>query len=343
MSMMNETTEPQPVEPTQPVFAPEQRLADEDVIYLSDILAALRRRVQLIITITAGMFLLGILYALFSTPLYTAQVVVRPLEINDGGKLASLSSQLGGVAALAGVDFGGGGSDRDEYIAILRSRELGEDFIRKYGLKPLLFPERWDPEAGKWKERGSGLLSKVARSLSRGVAILSGDQGWHPRRTEPSLWEAYKVFDEDVRKVSEDRDTGLVTVSMEYRDPRLAAKWANDYVALGNKKIRNNVIREATAALTYLDNEAQKATSAGLKDTIYRVIEAQLKRIALANARPEFAFKVVDKAVVPEERSHPKRALVILLALMLGGALGIFAAVASEAGKGRLMAERQTG
>ena len=317
----------------------ESRVADEQVIYLSDILAALKRRRMLVLATIGVTTLIGLLFAVFATPLYRAQVIVRPLEVEEGGTLSALSSQFGGAAALAGIDLGGSGSDRDEYLAILRSRALGERFITEYRWMPELFPERWDAAAGRWKEGEPGLLGRTARAVSRALAAVSGDEGWRERGPVPSMWEAYKRFNDDVRSVEEDKKTGLVTLSIEVRDPERAAEWANAYVAMANELIRNDSVVEATRALDYLNAEAEKATMAGLRDTIYRVIEGQLKKIMLANARPEYAFKVVDRAVVPEEKSYPKRALIVILAFMLGGALGVFAAVASEAHRGTLAAE----
>lgn len=45
----------------------------------------------------------------------------------------------------------------------------------------------------------------------------------------------------------------------------------------------------------------------------------------LANAQSEYVFKTVDPAVVPQEKSEPKRALIAVVATMLGGMLGVFA------------------
>ena len=35
-------------------------------------------------------------------------------------------------------------------------------------------------------------------------------------------------------------------------------------------------------------------------------------------------FKTIDPAVVPQEKSEPKRALIAIVATMLGGMLGVF-------------------
>ena len=43
----------------------------------------------------------------------------------------------------------------------------------------------------------------------------------------------------------------------------------------------------------------------------------------LANSRPEYLFKTIDPAIVPEEESSPKRALICVLGTLLGGMLSV--------------------
>jgi len=316
----------------------------EDEISLRDIAAALGRRKRMIAALVAACTLFGLLYAVFTQPLYTASVTVRPVSEEAGDALSGLRSQFGGAAALAGISLGGGASDAQEFIAILKSRDLGERFINNYGLKPHLFPERWDGEAEAWKTGEPGFIGKAAGGVSRMLAWLSGDEGWRPPTPgEPSNREAYKVFSERVRSVSEDVETGIVTVSFEFRDPDRAAEWANAFVAMANADIRQDTVREASRALDYLNEQVQETSMAGLRETIFSLIETQLERITLANARPQYAFKVLDPAVVPEERSHPKRALIVILSLILGGMLGVFAALAVEAWKGGIASESPGG
>ena len=42
-----------------------------------------------------------------------------------------------------------------------------------------------------------------------------------------------------------------------------------------------------------------------------------------ANVRDEYVFKTIDAAIVPEEKSGPKRALLCILGVLLGGMLSI--------------------
>lgn len=307
---------------------------EEQEIYLSDIIAALKRRKRLIVAIVTGTFLAGLLYAVLATPRYTASVTVRA-AIEESGGLSNLNSRFGSVASIAGIDLSGGGSNKDEYMAILRSRELVGRFIKSHSLLPHLFPERWDDKAKKWKQPGSGLLVPISHMVSRTLAYFSGDEGWREiHDPAPSDWQAYKEFDEKILKIREEKDTGVISVSFEFRDPTLAASWANAFVELANHEIRDNAVKEASRALEYLNEQATETTVAELRATIYSLIETQLKRIMLANSRPEFAFKIIDKAMIPEDKSYPKRGLIVILSLLLGGAIGIIYALGADAYQG---------
>lgn len=302
---------------------------------IRDLVEALYRHRLVVLWCTVGTMLLGILYAIFATPLYTASVTLMPVNEEKGGPIGNLAGQLGSIASLAGINLPGAGSNTVEYVAVLKSRQIGEQFIREHEVKRHLFPEKWDTERNAWKssESGPSLSSRLRNKLSAILARMSGDEGWKgaSAETEPSMWLSYAVFDEDVRLVQEDPETGLITLLFRFRDPKLAAKWANAYVDLVNHEIRSKTIAEANRALAYLKQQAEQTTVTGVRETIYALVKTQLERIALANAREDYAFKVIDRAVEPEMRSHPKRGLIIILSAALGCMLGVFVAFGIEA------------
>lgn len=304
---------------------------------IRDLIEALYRHRLVVLWCTVGTLLVGLLYAIFATPLYTASVTMVPVNEEKPGGLGNLAGQLGSIASLAGINIPGGGSNAVEYVAILKSRQVGESFIREYNLKRHLFPEKWDEGRGTWKSAEAGskpsLLARMRRQVSAIMARLSGDQGWkgRPAEAEPSTWLAYALFNEDIRLVQEDPETGLITVLFRFSDPELAAKWANAYVDMVNHEIRNKTIAEASRALSYLKAQAEETSVMGVRDTIFALVKNQLERIALANAREDYAFKIIDRAVVPETRSHPRRGLIVILSAALGCMLGVLVAFGREA------------
>lgn len=303
----------------------------EPMLSISDILHALRRQQAVVLAVASLFSLFGIAYAVLSQPKYTATVVVQPASNDQSGGIAGLASRFGAVASLAGVNLGGGG-DKEAYLATLRSRELAVQFIRANSILPYLFPDRWDSRAGKWREPGTGLLARSSQALSNTLARLSGDEGHSDRQAQPSDWEAYKVFSE-IRRVAENDTTGMVSVSIEARDPATAQKWANAFVALANESIRTSAIDNATRAYEYLGLKANESSNAELRNSIFQLMQSQLETMTLARARSEYAFTVIDPAAYPEERSHPKRFLIVIMALFSGLFLGAFLGLAREFGR----------
>jgi len=304
-------------------------LADDE-ISLRAIAGTLARHLRLIGILTAVCTVLGIVYAGLTQPLYTATVTARPISEESRSTLSGLEGQASGFAAAVGLNVGSGQTDVQEYMEVLKSRALTQEFIEEHALKPQLFAGRWDGENETWKDRDPGLLGRLRDGVSRFLAELSDDRGWHPPTGgEPSDWRAYKKFS-GYREVERDPDTGMVTVAFEHPEPETASEWANAYLAMANAQIREETVREASRALDYLNEKVEETSIAGLRDTIYALVEKQMERIMLANARPQYAFKVLDPAVVPQDQSYPDRKLMAILSIFLGLMLGVLAAMLLE-------------
>ena len=60
-----------------------------------------------------------------------------------------------------------------------------------------------------------------------------------------------------------------------------------------------------------------------MQEVFYTIIEEQLKSKMLAEASPNYVFTEVSPSMVPEEKSQPKRALICILGVLLGGMLSV--------------------
>jgi uncharacterized protein involved in exopolysaccharide biosynthesis len=147
----------------------------------------------------------------------------------------------------------------------------------------------------------------------------------------PTLWLAAKQFKEGVLTIREDTRKGTKTIVIDWRDPAVAARWANDFVALANELLRNRAIAESTRNIAYLKEQAAQTNVVELQRVMYGLIEAEMKQLTLANGRIEYAFTVVDPAVPPEIRSSPRRTLMVLIGGVLGGILGVIIALVNSA------------
>lgn len=253
-----------------------------------DLIAFLRvlwelKYVVVIFTVLLG---LGSVYiALTATPIYRADVVVARASNSGMTGAASLAGQLGG---LVGVNFKQGGPGT-ETQAILESRHLAEQFVKRSDFLEELSPDDVDP---------------------------------------PTLWQAVKQFRELVLTIREDATTGITTVSINWTDPVIAARWANEFVSLANNLIRTRALQESEQNIKYLKEQIEQTNVVALQNVMYSLIETETKTVMLANARAEYAFTVVDPAVAPEVRTRPKRKLIVLSGAALGLFLGVLAAFA---------------
>jgi uncharacterized protein involved in exopolysaccharide biosynthesis len=225
----------------------------------------------------------AIIYALSATQIYRAEAVVAEVHDSNMSSAASLANQLGGLASIAGINVSTGGDSGRQAQAVLQSRTLIEDFIQREDLLPVLNENSRKP---------------------------------------PTLWRTVKQFREGVLKIREDRRTGLTTISIEWRDPAVAASWANKIVASANGLLRARAITDSSRNIEYLNKQIAKTDAVEVQHVLYHLIEAETKTLMLANARVEYAFTVVDPAVSPEIRIRPQRTLIVLTATMIGAIIG---------------------
>jgi uncharacterized protein involved in exopolysaccharide biosynthesis len=224
--------------------------------------------------------------ALTAIPVFRAEATISEADNSGANPMGSLTNQLGGLASLVGVNLGNDGSTR-EALAILESRRLAEEFVKRGNLIPALFPD--------------------------------GEP--------PTMWKTVQYFREGVLKIQTDESTGLTTVSVDWRDPALAANWANGYVALANDVLRARAIEESTRNIAYLNSQIAKTNVVEVQKVMYSLIEAETKTQMLANGKAEYAFSVIDPAVPPEIRISPKRTLMVLVGMFIGGLLGCIVAL----------------
>ncbi|MDQ9094144.1 GNVR domain-containing protein [Pseudoalteromonas haloplanktis] len=143
-----------------------------------------------------------------------------------------------------------------------------------------------------------------------------------PRKAKPSMQEAYKEFIQIV-STNNDIDTGMVKISIEHISPYIAKQWLSWLVEDINKEMKNRDVTEAIRSTEFLTSQLSQTTITDIQSVLYKLIEEQAKTIMFANVRDEYVFKTIDPALIPEEKSRPKRPLIVILGTMLGGLIGV--------------------
>jgi uncharacterized protein involved in exopolysaccharide biosynthesis len=271
---------------------------DDGHILPSALFKALFRGWLLIGAITTVCAVAAVALALWLRPVYEGEVIVAAVE--ESGSMSSTSGQLGSLAAAAGLNLGGLNSRKSEYIALLSSRAMVGALIDRENLMPVLFEARWDPVAKAWK---------------------GSDPKQHPTRME-----AIEHVVNQMLEVTYDNRSGLITVRVEWSDPVLAAKWANELVALVNQHVRSTVIADSRRAVEFLEAEIAKNASVDVRQGIFRLQELNLNRVVLATVQVEYALKIIDPAL-PADRGRPirpRKFFIAVAGVFLGVTIGSF-------------------
>jgi hypothetical protein len=305
-------------------FSPEvlllsQQLAEnnnsDDDIDLAELWRAIWSGKYIIIVISFIFAVSSIAFALSKPDIYKASILLAPASSDSAGGMGALAGQFGGLASLAGISLGGGGTDKTALaLEIIKSRAFLETFIIKHELLvPLMASENWDRATDSLiinKELYDSKNKKWLREVS------------YPKKTVPSSWEAYQQF-LSLLTISQDKITALVTIDIEFYSPDIAKKWLVWLITDVNNFMREQDEKEAQSSIDYLTKQLEKTEVSAMETVFYQLIEEQTKNMMLTKVSAEYVLKTVDPAQVPDTKAKPKRALIAVLGTMLGGILAV--------------------
>ena len=286
----------------------------DDEIDLRELFGVLWAGKIKIIAITAMFAVASVIYALSVPNQYKATALLAPAQ-SDGGGLSGALGQLGGLASLAGVSLGGGESGEAQIAQeIMKSWSYIEGFIADNNIAVEVYA------AEGWSKGSNTLeINNDAYDVGTSKWLLEDESG---AIKPPGSWQLFQAFS-GMLSVSEDKKSGLVSVSIEYYSPQIAKQWVDMYVESINRFMQQRQIDKVTRNINYLQEQIEKTAIAEMQEVFYTIIEEQTKNKMLAEASPDYVFVAVGPSMVPELKSQPKRALICILGTLLGGMLSV--------------------
>lgn len=293
------------------------RQAADDEIDLRELFGIIWRGKWIIIAITFVFAVGSVFYALSLPNIYAAEAKLAPTEESQGrGGMGEMSGQLGGLASLAGLSMG-----QDQItpailaMEILQSRKFLSEFIARHNISPqLLAVEKWDERSGEL------VLNREVYNPDTGEWLREVEP---PKQSEPTSWELVEAF-RALLVVEQAANSPLTVIKVEHRSPIVAKQWVDWLIEDINNEMRERDIEESQRSMEYIDREMANATLRSTQQIFSGLMEQQTQTIMLANVRPEYIYRVVDPAVVPEQRAKPSRALIAMIGTLLGGFLSLF-------------------
>ncbi len=240
--------------------------------------------------------LAGFIGASFMQPVYRSQLIVEYVDRSSGGGDAALGGALGGIASLAGISVGES-SGRAYALGRVKSQQLLLDYIRASNAKSILFASRWDQKSATFNKDADG-------------------------RTPTDL-QAVARFKKSVMRFDEDPLTRLISVQVDWSNPKQSAKWGNEYISYVDRVLREEKLIETQQSLIFLRRELETTQLPEIRAAVARLIQDQLRQQVLARGTRSYAFRIVDPAVAAEKPVKPQRLLLTAAAAFTGLLLGL--------------------
>ncbi|MDP7022601.1 MAG: hypothetical protein QGH30_09675 [Candidatus Krumholzibacteria bacterium] len=264
-------------------------------------MATWRQRV-FFLTWTLVLCVLATIIALMLPNTYRSEAVLAPLlERSEESAISKPLSALQGVAALVGFSPRSY-TEIQEKVAYLQSRALIQRVLeRNPDVMPGLFPKEWDLAEGRWKKSD-------------------------PKK-QPGLWDAFRHFDENYQ-VGMDKQTGLLHVWFQSRNPEFCKKLLEVVINEANGGLREDAVKQSRNFMGYLDEKSSETLVAEAQQLLLTMMASELRRSMLAECTEDFAFKVIDPPMVPDEHVKPRRSLLLIawgfLAATSGSLLSLY-------------------
>jgi len=291
---------------------PVQNNIADDEIDLRELFTAIWQGKWIIIAITTLFAVASVFYAINQPNIYKSEALLAPAEQDQQGGLGALAGQFGGLASLAGVNLGsGGGVDKTQMaLEVLKSRKFTSEFIQKHNILPdLMAVESWNRKTNKI------IYNKYVYNQAENKWLREVKA---PLKPEPSMQEAYKLFSQLV-SANINTENGMITIAVEHVSPYIAQQWVNWLIEDINRTMKQRDVLEANKSTQFLMSQLEQTKIADIRAVLYKLVEEQAKTIMFANVRDEYVFKTIDPAIVPEQKFKPKRALICVFGVLLGG------------------------
>lgn len=255
---------------------------DDDEIDLRELWQAIWAGKWLIVAITSLFAIASVFYALSLPNEYKSTAILAPATNTGSSALSKMAGQFGGLASLAGINLGGGGAEDKSVVAmeIMKTWGFIETFIIDNNIQVEVF-------AAKGWNRGANELvfdpdiyDVVSEKWVRDAEPSNG------KLAEPSSWELFEAFKNRL-SISQDKTTGLISLSVEYFSPIVAKQWADQLVKAINSHVQKQDREEAIKSIEYLKAKIQETNITDMQSVFYQLIEEQTKTLMLAEVSDE--------------------------------------------------------
>jgi capsular polysaccharide biosynthesis protein len=285
---------------------------EEDEIDLRELWKTILAGKKVIFALVAIVVSVTFIYALSLPNVYKSEAVLIPSENKTSGL-----GGLGGLAAMAGVDIGGGGTMTPD---VAFNSLLGNyEFMRKFVIE------------NKIVER------KIDKDFDKNYVFALGYRGVYDFfHSKDSSGEKERDFEEDVYKtvknisanfsISSDKKTALISVAFTDSDRNYPPLIIEMFLKDASKYLVDNNLRIINNKLGYFEAELRKSESFELRQSISAMVSKILEEKVLMQSKIYYQCDILTEPAPAyiRDKTKPKRALILIVSFVTSIIFGIF-------------------
>ena len=269
----------------------------------------------IIVSLTAFISIIGVIYSLLLPNIYEAKAMLVPVNSSSGisGALGSYSS----LAGIAGISLPASGDEGNSAKAIEKISSLS--FFENNILVNIHLPDLMAVKSWNFKTNIVAYDESIYDTSSN---TWIRDYSY-PQQQIPSAQESFERFETQHLSLSEDKKYGFITLSIKHQSPFVAKQWVELVVNEVNAFYRQKDKSESEKAVSYLNQQISMTGLSEIKEVLAQLLQEETKKLTLIEANQYYVFDYIDPPAVMEKKSEPKRALICILSAVLGGMLSI--------------------
>ena len=267
---------------------------------------------KIIIAATTVFSIVAVIYSFTLPNIYESKALLSPVN-EDIGSNQSMGN-VTGLANLAGINISNA-ANSNSLKAIEKAGTISffkDNILPNIFLPNLMAVKSWDADTNTIFYDPDNFDNESQSFIKT-----------------PSAQESYKEF-KDIFQLSQDYDTGFVTVSIKHQSPFISQQWTDLIVNQINEFFRINDKREAQAAMDFLNAQMAQTSYNEIKLVIAQLLKNRMQQLTLIEANDFYIFSYLDPPMVMEEKIEPNRASISILGAIIGGLLGILFVILRE-------------
>lgn len=279
---------------------------------INDVLQIVWSKRLLVLGFCTAAVIFALLYLRIANYQYTAKLDVTPVESSGGSGLASQLGNLGGLAALAGINLPSspGSGSFDLYIESLKSRAVADELASRPEVMHTIFSREWDATSQSWRPP-KGLFPTVKRGL---LSILNS-HAFEWRQPDGARLQEYL---DNKLMVAQSAKKRMVTISFSHRDPTFAARFLTILHQTVDNRVRQRTLQRANESIAYLERKLPTISNVEHQKAIAQALSDQEKLRMMASSTAAFAAEPFGEPRASGEPTEPRPAAVLVLAIFFG-------------------------